>query len=457
MSATNDFYERFSELLGQPPAAPDHPSRSPVAKDRDRIIHCGAFRRLQRKSQIVGVQSADFFRTRLTHTIECAQIARAIAARCPNDARGLVAAPEHLPDLLEAAALAHDLGHPPFGHNGEQALIEMMKRHGSGLFEGNAQSFRIVTSLEPKVMVSGQACGLDLTRSTLRAILKYPITESEAKAQGAKKFCIYDAPEDMAVYRWLFPAGNATRTVATNMLEAADDIAYAAHDFEDGVWSGLIPLSRLVNPRDGSARQKLFDRIGEDAAFGGDEAGALDDFISDTGLKHASWAHVPFDRTREARADLKNYTSSLIDAFIGSVTRNDTFQEMKKHDAKLYRHLRLLMGMATVWMIENPAEATVRFGQRKLVEDLFEGYWRNPQMLSNREAWAPVANAGPTAQDEAASKATANTPWGEYKVWAAKARVICDHVAGMTDLYALHVHGEMYRGGGPGLLRPIGP
>jgi dGTPase len=451
------FYERFSEQLGHPPDQAGHPSRSAVAKDRDRIIHCGAFRRLQRKSQIVGVQSSDFFRTRLTHTIECAQIARAIAARCPNDARAVVTAPEHLPDLLEAAALAHDLGHPPFGHNGEQALIEMMKLHGRGLFEGNAQSFRIVTSLEPKVIVSGRACGLDLTRSTLRAILKYPITERQAQAQNVKKFCIYETREDKAVFQWLFPAGNATRTVATDMLEAADDIAYAAHDFEDGVWSGLIPLSRLVNPNDISGRQKLFDRIGAEPVFGGHVAGALDDFIGDTGLKQASCAHVPFDRSRQAQAELKNYTSSLIDAFIESVTRSDTFHEMKTHDPKLFRHLRLLMGMATVWMIENPSEATVRFGQRKLVEDLFEGYWRNPQILSNREAWAPVEAAGPSPADKAASNPTAQTPPSEYTVWAAKARVICDHVAGMTDLYALHVHGEMFRGGGPGLLRPIGP
>lgn len=147
-------YQRFSESLGRPQKADgEHRYRSPVAKHRDRIIHCGAFRRLQRKSQIVGVQSSDFFRTRLTHTVECAQIARGIAQRstATDGLDEVVEDVEHLPDLLEAAALAHDLGHPPFGHNGEEALRELMRKHAQGLFEGNAQSFRIVTSLEPKI------------------------------------------------------------------------------------------------------------------------------------------------------------------------------------------------------------------------------------------------------------------------------------------------------------------
>src|SRR3954452_20408646 len=125
-------YERFSwSASARPTARREHASRSPVAKDRDRIVHSGALRRLQRKSQIVGVQSNDFFRTRLTHTLECAQIGRAIAARSYRT-RGLeqiVSRPEHLPDLIEAACLAHDLGHPPFGHNGEQALQEQMAKH----------------------------------------------------------------------------------------------------------------------------------------------------------------------------------------------------------------------------------------------------------------------------------------------------------------------------------------
>jgi len=442
-------YARFSETLGRVSDSVEHESRSPVAKDRDRIIHCGAFRRLQRKSQIVGVQSSDFFRTRLTHTIECSQIARALGARCVKNANEVVEDPSHFQDLMEAAALAHDLGHPPFGHNGERALIEMMKRHGAGLFEGNAQSFRIVTSLEPKVLVDNRACGLDLTRTTLRAIIKYPWTESQAKASDEKKFCFYDAEEDTEVAEWLFDGQPPDRTVATDMLEAADDIAYAAHDFEDGVWSGLIPLSRLLNQADDAVRNKLQARIGDKPAFKAMSVpDALNELAESTYLYDEPWALFPFDRSRKARAGLKNYTADLIDKFIDGVTPDNAFR-MLEEDAELSRRLELLKGMATVWMIESAAESTVRFGQRKLVEDLFEGYWTNPQMLPNRETWSEAERAGQTPEDRA------DTAAGEYEVWRRKARVICDHIAGMTDLYALHVHGEMYRGGGPGLFRPI--
>lgn len=455
MSKLNDPYGRFSQTLGKVPNTNEHDSRSPVAKDRDRIIHSGAFRRLQRKSQIVGVQSSDFFRTRLTHTLECSQIARGLAARCMKNANEVVEDPAHFQDLMEAAALAHDLGHAPFGHNGEAALIEMMKCHGNGLFEGNAQSFRIVTSLEPKVLQDDVPCGLDLTRTTLRAIIKYPWTESEAPDLNTKKFCFYNTPEDIAVKDWLFAGAKPKRTIATDLLEAADDIAYAAHDFEDGVWSGLIPLSRLLNKKDHVARGRLEARIGSKKTFAKTSvSAALDELIADTGLDQQEWAALPFDRTRVSRAGLKNYTARLIEMFIEGVTSNDAFKPLETGDA-LDQRLALLKGMATVWMIERSAEATVRFGQRKLVEDLFEGYWAKPSMLPNQETWDAVTAKDPTDDDKNASNAPPGMPFEDYQVWAAKARAICDHVAGMTDLYALHVHGEMYRGGGPGLFRPI--
>jgi dGTP triphosphohydrolase len=143
--ATPRIYQRYYTPPGRGDTN-EHGSRAPVAKDRDRIVHSGALRRLQRKSQIVGVQADDFFRTRLTHTYECAQIGRAIALRSTkSDWKSVVTKAGDLPDLVEAACLAHDLCHPPFGHNGERALQTMMERHARGLFEGNAQSFRVVS------------------------------------------------------------------------------------------------------------------------------------------------------------------------------------------------------------------------------------------------------------------------------------------------------------------------
>jgi dGTPase len=447
-------YDRFSEsLLGRRPSA-EHPSRSPVAKDRDRVVHCGAFRRLQRKSQIVGVQASDFFRRRLTHTVECAQIGRGIALRVKeSDLDGVVEDGEHLPDLIEAACLAHDLGHPPFGHNGEVALTRLMNRHARGQFEANAQSFRIVTNLEPKVRAGDRWCGLDLTRTTLKAIMKYPITEDEAFERGETKFCVYHDDEDLTVAEWLFEGGEWRRTIATDILDVADDIAYAAHDFEDGVWSGKIPLFRLLDDADDSARRALAANVNQrkpELSAGTDPDQALHDLLATFGVYDQAWARVPFDRSRDARASLKNISAGFIGRFIDAVTLDDRFQEPPDEVA---REIELLKGMASIWLIHDPAQETLRFGQRRLLEDLFDGYWRSPSMLPQREAWSEVERVGPTPDDRRYSDADVDTKPEELVVWRGKARLICDHVAGMTDLYALHVHGEMYHGGAPTSLR----
>lgn len=450
-------YDRFTETLTGIPsdASHEHPSRSAVSKDRDRIIHCGAFRRLQRKSQIVGVQSSDFFRTRLTHTVECAQIGRGIARRSLQSGSrldGVVEQPEHLPDLIEAACLAHDLGHPPFGHNGEKALQSMMWKHARRSFEGNAQSFRIVTKLEPKCQFGDRWCGLDLTRTTLKAILKYPWDENDDRAKKKGKFCLYDEADDREVFDWLFDGDEPGRTIATDMLEAADDIAYAVHDFEDGVWSGMIPLFRLYDQTNTEARDRLINKVreldrrdGDDLFTGADFDGLFEDVLPDPDSH--PWATLPFDRSRAARAGLKNFSAGLIGDFIDAVTPQDSFQ-VPEGDVK--RRLRLLTGMARVWMIESPSQETLRFGQRRLVEDLFDGYWANSAMLQ-RETWARVGSPIQTDRDLSGEKGKLAPE--ELPVWHAKARVICDHVSGMTDLYALHMHGEMYAGGSPPNLR----
>ena len=457
-------YDRFSQSLAPPKggAGDEHASRSPVAKDRDRIIHCGAFRRLQRKSQIVGTQSADFFRTRLTHTLECAQIGRALASRASNSALdGVVEAAADLPDLIEAAALAHDLGHPPFGHNGEVALTSLMRRHAGGQFEGNAQSFRICTFLEPKKFMADRSCGLDLTRTTLNAILKYPWTEDQASSGQTpdgktKKFCIYDEAVDREVFAWIFETAQdqPARTIATDMLEAVDDIAYAAHDFE--VWSRLVPLSELIDA-DTSVASALVKHLlkAKPALFGDEDAVGkeLAEFFDQYQLADARWASKPFDRSRRSRAELKRLTAAMIGDFIEELTPDDRFVGLTD-DAK--RRLALLKGMAWVWMIENPEEESVRYGQRRLIEALFEAYWENPMMLPNRELWEGVLDQRPSAADAQASGVSlADTEPGDLAVWKSKARIICDHVAGMTDLYALHIRDQMFGGGSSGLLRLV--
>ena len=471
-------YDRYSESLpGQTKSTTEqHPSRSPVARDRDRIIHSGAFRRLQRKSQIVGVQANDFFRTRLTHTIECAQIGRSIAARIADTdterVLEVVEDPAHFGDLIEAACLAHDLGHPPFGHNGEKALQEAVQNRtykpklvgeadppqsrDNRSFEGNAQSFRIVTVLEPHMPVdigdgAFKWCGMDLTRTTLKAMLKYPWLETARREPHARgKFCIYSGGDEQQVFEWLFEGDEPRRTLATEILEAADDIAYAVHDFEDGVWGMMIPFSRIVDPDD-DRHERLLAAVKREWPEEFEGINDIRPLIKElfAGVMDRPWAMRQFDRSKLSRAQLKQLTSSLINRFVEDVTPEDTF---KKPEGRVEQLLLTLTGMARVWMIDETSLETTRYGQRKLVTELFDGYWHEPKMLTMREQWRHLVKERPktieerTAPDE---HATAE----ELEWWRQKARLVCDQVGGMTDLYALHMHAEMYGGGGAPLLR----
>jgi dGTPase len=261
------------------PEGPKRAGRTDFQRDRARVLHSSALRRLSAKTQVVAPGSGDFPRTRLTHSLECAQIGRELAIDLGCD-----------PDLVDAACLAHDIGHSPFGHNGEAALNAL------GGFEGNAQSLRLLTRLEPKVT----GAGLNLTRATLDATLKYPWFSG-----GSGKYGVY--PEDGEVFAWIREGAPEGRLcLEAQIMDWADDVAYSVHDVEDGLHAGLIKYKALISER------PVVSRTAADLYC--DASVPELEEVLDNLLALDIWPRE-FDGTERSLVALKNLTSELIGRF----------------------------------------------------------------------------------------------------------------------------------------------
>ncbi|KNB52969.1 deoxyguanosinetriphosphate triphosphohydrolase [Streptomyces caatingaensis] len=294
------------------PEPDKRPGRTAFQRDRARVLHSAALRRLAGKTQVVapgGSRDGGAWdatpRTRLTHTLECAQVGRELGAALGCD-----------PDLVETACLAHDLGHPPFGHNGEQALDEVAGPCGG--FEGNAQSLRLLTRLEPKRFVpdperpeTGEpvSVGLNLTRAALDAATKYPWPRGGRPADpGSRKFGVYE--DDAPVFAWLRQgAPGHRRSFEAQVMDWSDDVAYSVHDVEDGLHAGHLEPKVLHSAPE---RSEIFAVAAGRHAPGADEAelaAALDRLLA-----QEWWPHG-YDGSAVAQARLKDATSQLIGRF----------------------------------------------------------------------------------------------------------------------------------------------
>ena len=278
--------------------------RSDFARDRGRLLHSSALRRLAAKTQVLSPTAGlDFARNRLTHSLEVAQVGREIGASLGLD-----------PDLVDTACLAHDLGHPPFGHNGEKALNDWALPFGG--FEGNAQTLRILTRIEPKVFDdAGRSFGLNLTRASLDASCKYPWTQETGVAEpgGRTKFGVYES--DIPIFDWVRAGAQDRRLcIEAQVMDLSDDIGYSVHDFEDAIVSGYIDVRALSSRVDhDDLVDSMVEWIGGELPH--DELLAAFDRLD--GL--TSWIETWEGSPREMGA-LKNLTSTLIGRFAGSAT-----------------------------------------------------------------------------------------------------------------------------------------
>ena len=348
------------------------------------MLHSAALRRLGAKTQVVDPDTDDFVRTRLTHSLEVAQIGRELGRMLGCD-----------PDVVDTACLSHDLGHPPFGHNGETALDRLAADAGG--FEGNAQTLRLLTRLEPKVIRhDGGSAGLNLTRASLDATCKYPWTRTNAPARTDgkpnRKFGVYT--DDLPVFEWLragaAEAGAAPtqKCLEAQVMDLADDISYSVHDVEDAVFGGHVQLDDL---KKADARQQVFDKTRLWYLPGVEDA-TLDKAL--TRLENLNRWVPNMTGTRSSMAAFKALTSKLIGRFAASAmlaTRNVYGDEpLTRYQAQLVvpedteHEIAVLKGIATAFVMaprDAAAAQTTEGNQQEILEFLVHALFDNPNYL----------------------------------------------------------------------------
>jgi dGTPase len=383
------------------------------------MLHSAGLRRLAGKTQVVDpVDSSPEIntspRTRLTHSLECAQVGRELGAALGCD-----------PDLVETACLAHDIGHPPFGHNGEQVLAEVAE--GCGGFEGNAQSLRLLTRLEPKrFSPDGFSVGLNLTRAALDAATKYPWPRgSHPRDPASPKFGVYE--DDLPVFAWLRKGTPADRQCfEAQVMDWADDVAYSVHDVEDGLHAGhLDPNLLLAEPE----RREVFSVAAARYAHGVDEqelAEALDRLLT-----QEWWPHG-YDGSAVAQARLKDASSQLIGRFCLAAERatRDAYGtgRLTRYSAELVvpREQRLecavLKAVADRYVMQRDAQARRRAQQRIVIAELAEALLaRAPEGLDPQ--FRGIFDA---ADDD-----------------RTRQRAVVDQIASLTDASATALHARL--------------
>ena len=388
--------------------------RGEFARDRARVVHSSALRRLGAKTQVLSPSGGDFARTRLTHSLEVAQIGREMAIDLNLNA-----------DMVDMACLAHDLGHPPFGHNGEKALDAWSAPFGG--FEGNAQTLRLLTRIEPKVITpDGKSYGLNLTRASLDATCKYPWRRSDAIAElgadRAVKFGAYD--DDLEVFDWLRSGAPArVKSAEAQVMDFADDVAYSVHDFEDAIVSKFIDVQALG---DSANDEDLLEKIStwNGGAISRDElAQALGRLRS-----NEFWLNS-FENSPASLGTLKNLTSSFIGSLVSrtvdSIIDNSPAESLARFGSTLaiptavQAEISVLKGIVSAYLMSTEARRPYYEWQRGLLTDLADALLASNG--ANLDSYSTAA-------------------WSLAKDEVQKHRVIVDQIACLTDQSALTLH-----------------
>jgi len=385
--------------------------RTEFARDRARIIHSFALRRLAAKTQVAVPWATDFPRTRLSHSLECAQVGRELGAALGAD-----------PDLMEGACLAHDIGHPPFGHNGEEALNQIAASCGG--FEGNAQSIRLLIRLEAKtVLPDGKSIGLNLTRASLDAATKYPWSRIE----NARKFGVYE--DDLEIFNWYRSGVESGKTsMEAQIMDWSDDVAYSVHDLEDSLVSGQIKLDQLS-----SDLPKLF-KVAQQMYLADITESEMQEALAAL-QKLSCWPRY-YDGTHRSLARLKDLASQLIGRFAQAA---EVATQEKYGDGDLTRYnanlvvpraqrveVALLKSMAGHYVI-NASDSQIRYGeQQRLLTELVEAILES----------APNTLESFFLQD-----------WQNAQTDQARLRVVIDQVASLTDPGAVALHKRLINRG----------
>ncbi len=380
------------------------PGRTEFMRDRARVIHSAALRRLAAKTQVAVPWENDFQRTRLSHSLECAQIGRELGESLGAD-----------PDLQDTACLSHDLGHPPFGHNGEEALAEIAKDFGG--FEGNAQSFRLLVRLEAKTVDSdGKSIGLNLTRASLDGATKYPWP----RTQNPRKFGVYD--DDVEVFNWMREGAPVDKKcIEAQIMDWSDDCAYSVHDLEDAIFVDQISVKDFEKDL-ADIYMVMKSDYGSDAT----EQEAFDAHRRLSAL--SAWPHY-YDGTLRSLARLKDSTSQLIGRFVlaaevetrrvhgdGSLSRYSADLEIPREQVVEVDFLKAIAGHYLI----NAAHSQDRYAKQQIIIG---------------ELVEMLTACAPKELDSIFIKA-----WNEAADESARMRVIIDQVAALTDpgAYVLH-------------------